>query len=296
MGYVSIMNETTEISALFNLIDDPDEEVFSKVSERIVHYGCSIIPNLENLWENTPSDDIQSRIEMLIHRLHYSDLLNDFTEWKDSAYHDLLLGALLVAKFQYPDLHTVPVIQEIEKIKRNVWLELNSFLTPLEQANVISNILYNYYNLKGIETAYLNPDDFFLQKVLQCKKGNAFSNGILYLVLADLLDIPVKAINIPKQFVLAFFNTEADPLELSDNPKNKISFYVDATTGHPFTHKDVENYFKRISVPPVPSYFKPLSKKRIIQMLLEELSKCFDANEHCYKKTELLQLANLLDN
>jgi hypothetical protein len=41
-------------------------------------------------------------------------------------------GALLVAKFQYPDLHTVPVIQEIEKIKRNVWLELNSFLTPLE--------------------------------------------------------------------------------------------------------------------------------------------------------------------
>jgi len=290
------MIETKEISALFTLIDDPDEEVFSSVSERIVHYGRGIIPNLENLWENTPSDDIQSRIEMLIHRLHYSDLLNDFTEWKDSAYHDLLLGALLVAKFQYPDLHTVPVIQEIEKIKRNVWLELNSFLTPLEQANVISNILYNYYNLKGTETSYLNPDDFFLQKVLQCKKGNAFSNGILYLVLADLLDIPVKAINIPKQFVLAFFNTEADPLELSDNPKNKISFYVDATTGHPFTHKDVENYFKRISVPPVPSYFKPLSKKRIIQMLLEELSKCFDANEHCYKKTELLQLANLLDN
>jgi regulator of sirC expression with transglutaminase-like and TPR domain len=296
LGYVSIMNETTEISALFNLIDDPDEEVFSTVSERIVHYGCSIIPNLENLWENTPSDNVQTRIEMLIHRLHYRDLVNDFTEWKDSAYHDLLLGALLVAKFQYPDLHTVPVIQEIEKIKRNVWLELNSFLTPLEQANVISNILYNYYSLKGVETAYLNPDDFFLQKVLQCKKGNAFSNGILYLVLADLLDIPVKAINIPKQFVLAFFNSDADPLELSDDPKNKISFYVDATTGHPFTHKDVENYFKRISVPPVPSYFKPLSKKRIIQMLLEELSKCFNANAQRYKKTELLQLANLLDN
>lgn len=289
------MNQTKEISALFNLIDDPDEEVFSTVSERIVHYGRNIIPNLEDLWETTPSDNVQNRIEMLIHRLHYSDLTNDFIQWKNSAYNDLLLGALLVAKFQYPDLHTVPVIQEIEKIKRNVWLELNSFLTPLEQANVISNILYNYYNLKGIETAYINPDDFFLQKVLQCKRGNAFSNGILYLVLADLLDIPVKAINIPKQFVLAFFNTEADPLELSNDPSSRISFYVDATTGHPFTHKDVENYFKRISVPPIPSYFKPLSKKRIIQMLLEELSKCFEENQHYYKKSELIQLANLLD-
>jgi regulator of sirC expression with transglutaminase-like and TPR domain len=160
---------------------------------------------------------------------------------------------------------------------------------------VVSNILYNYYSLKGTEIAYLNPDDFFLHKVLQCKKGNAVSNGILYLVLAELLDIPVKAINIPRQFVLAFFNTEQDPLDLSENPQNKISFYVDATTGQPFTHKDVENYFKRISVPPVQAYFKPLSKKRIIQMLLEELSKCFDSNEHLYKKNEIMRLADLLD-
>lgn len=296
MGCVSVMNETKEISALFTLIDDPDEEVYSTVSERIVHFGRSIIPNLENLWENTPNDNIQERIEMLIHRLHFRDLVNDFTEWRDSAYHDLLLGALLVAKFQYPDLHTVPVIQEIEKIRRNVWLELNNFLTPLEQANVVSNILYNYYNLKGTEITYFNPDDFFLHKVLQCKRGNAVSNGILYLVLAELLDIPVKAINIPRQFVLAFFNTEADPLDLSDHPQNKISFYVDATTGQPFTHKDVENYFKRISVPPVQAYFKPLSKKRIIQMLLEELSKCFDSSEQVYKKTEVIQLADLLDS
>ena len=155
------MQENKEISALFTLIDDPDEEVFSSVSERIVHYGRGIIPNLENLWENTTRNDIQERIEMLIHRLHYTDLVNDLTEWRDSAYHDLLFGALLVAKFQYPELQTTPVLQEIEKIRRNVWLELNSFLTPLEQANVVSSILYNYYNLKGSEIAYLNPDDFY---------------------------------------------------------------------------------------------------------------------------------------
>jgi regulator of sirC expression with transglutaminase-like and TPR domain len=288
------MQENREISALFTLIDDPDEEVFSSVSERIVHYGRGIIPNLENLWENTTSNNVQERIEMIIHRLHYTDLLNDITEWRNSAYHDLLFGALLVAKFQYPELPTTPVLQEIEKIRRNVWLELNSFLTPLEQANVISSILYNYYNLKGTEIAYLNPDDFFIHKVLQSKKGNAVSNGILYLVLGELLDIPVRAINIPRQFVLAFFNSDYDPSIHTENPQQNILFYVDATTGQPFTHKDVENYFKRISVPPIPSYFKPLSKKRIIQSLLEELAHCFETPELLYKRTELLQLADLL--
>src|SRR5215831_15243894 len=289
------MIETKEISALFTLLDDPDEEVFSSVSERIIHYGRGIIPNLENLWENTTRGDVQERIEILIHRLHYSDLVTDLTEWRDSAYHDLLLGALLVAKFQYPELQTTPVLQEIEKIRRNVWLELNSYLTPLEQAHVISSILYNYYSLKGGEVAYTNVDDFLIHKVLQTKKGNAFSNGILYLILAELLDIPVRAINIPKQFVLAFFSSEFDPCEPDANPQKKINFYVDGTTGQPFTHKDVENYFKRISVPPVPSYFKPLSKKRIIQILLEELANCFSEPELLYKRNEVLQLAKLLD-
>ncbi len=289
------MHETKEISALFTLIDDPDQEVFTTVSSRIVDYGRGIIPNLENLWENTPSEEVQERIEMLIHKLHYNDLVNDFTQWKNNPYHDLLFGSLLVAKFQYPELATAPVLQELERIRRNVWLELNSFLTSLEQANVISSIVYNYYNLKGVEVGYKNPDDFFIHKVIESKKGNALSNGILYLLLCGLLDINVKAINIPKQFILAFFHNDFDQHEQLVNPQTKIHFYIDAISGQIFTHKDMESYFKRISVPPTPFYFKPMSHKRIIQTQLEELAKCFQKPGMGYKYDELMELSKLLD-
>ena len=84
------MQETKELNALFTLIDDPDEEVYSTVSEKIIGFGKPIIPNLEHLWETTLNEEIQERIEMIIHRLHFTDLVADFTEWKDSAYHDLL--------------------------------------------------------------------------------------------------------------------------------------------------------------------------------------------------------------
>jgi hypothetical protein len=288
------MHETREISALLTLIDDPDQEVFSTVSDRIVDYGRGIIPNLENLWENTPSEDVQERIEMLIHKLHYNDLVTDFTNWKDNPYHDLLFGSLLVAKFQYPDLVTAPVLQELERIRRNVWLELNSFLTPLEQANVISSIVYNYYNLKGVEVGYKNPDDFFIHKVIESKKGNTLSNGILYLLLCGLLDINVKAINIPQQFILAFFHNDYDQQE-NQNPQHKIHFYIDAISGQIFSHKDIESYFKRISVPITPFYFKPMTHKRIIQTQLEELAKCFKNDKNRYKYDELMALSLLLD-
>jgi regulator of sirC expression with transglutaminase-like and TPR domain len=290
------MQENKEIKALFHLIDDPDQEVFDSVSNRIVSYGRGIIPNLENLWENTVSGDVQERIELLIHKLHYQDLTEDFLHWKSSSYQDLLTAALLISKFQYPDLVTTPVLQEVEKLRRNIWLELNSYLTPLEQVHVLTSIIYNYYGLKGTEVAYQHPEEFLINKLVETKRGNSVTNGILYLLLSELLDIPVKAINIPRQFVLAYIKPlyEENPERLS--PQQRIEFFIDPISGQVFSHKDVESYFKRVSVPPVASYFKPLSHNRIIQTALEEFGKCFTDEKNSYKQKELQELAKLLND
>ncbi|MGZ3951475.1 MAG: transglutaminase family protein [Flavisolibacter sp.] len=288
------MEETREISALFKLIDDPDEEVFGAVSTKIVDFGKTIIPNLEHLWETTPNEHIQERIEIIIHRLHYKDLTEDFTQWSLAGHHDLLVGALLVSKFQYPELATSATLLEVEKIRRNIWLELNQYLTPLEQIRIVTGILFSYYNLKGSEVAYTDVNEFLIHKLLESKRGNQLSNGVLYLIICDLLDIPVKAIGIPKQFVLAYFKPGYSN-EATEDYRDKIEFFIDPSNGMVFTHKDIDSYFKRISVTSVPSYYKPLSNKKVIQYLLEETSKCFDNEKDSYKKEELLELAKLLD-
>ncbi len=289
------MQENKEIKALFHLIDDPDEEVFDSVSTRIVSYGRGIIPNLENLWENTINGEIQGRIEILIHKLHYHDLTEEFQHWKSSSYQDLLTASLLVAKFQYPELVTTPILQEVEKLRRNIWLELNSYLTPLEQVHVLTSILYNYYGLKGTEVGYQHPEEFLINKLIETKRGNAIANGVLYLLLSELLDIPVRAINIPRQFVLAYIKPGIEEGQELKNPMQRIEFFIDPMSGQVFTHKDVESYFKRISVPPVASYFKPLSHKRIVQIFLEEYSKCFDDEHNNYKQKELMELSRILN-
>ncbi len=288
------MDTNKEIDALLQLIDDPDEEVFDAVSEKIVDYGKPIIPQLEHLWETTPDEHTQERIELLIHRLHYTDLVEDFRQWNLSGHHDLMLGALLVCKFQYPDIATAPVLQEIEKVRRNIWLELNNYLTPLEQINIVTSILYSYYGLKGNETNYKEPNEFLLHKTLEAKRGNQVSNGVLYLLLCELLDIPVRAVNIPKQFIIAYFKPGYSAENLPD-PFQKVEFFIDPTTGQVFTHQDVENYFNRIAIPATDSYFKPRMNKQVIQELLLEFSKCFDSDQDAYKQRELQELASLLD-
>jgi len=287
------MEPNREISALFHLIDDPDTEVFTTVSERIISFGKEIIPNLEDLWENTPQEDIQERIEMLIHRLHFQDLQGEFTQWARKDYPELIDGAYLVSKYKFPDLHLTPSNHELERLRKNIWLELNSYLTPLEQINVVNKIFYSFHKFKGVEISYQNQEDFLVNKVLETKRGNSIANGILYQAVCQMLDIPVRAINIPRQFILAYFDTSSDYFNPNPAP-NKILFYIDPVSGQVYTQKDVEHYFNRISVQPSPSYFKPMSNQRIVRFLLEEYSKCFDDEKNRYKLEELLGLGEIL--
>jgi regulator of sirC expression with transglutaminase-like and TPR domain len=287
------MQENKEIKALLSLIDDPDVGVYESVSTKIISFGKDIIPNLEHYWETTANTDLQERIEMLIHQLHFEDVKQEFVKW-NSDKPDLLAGTMLISKYVYPALDTTLIFKEIEKLRRNVWLEMNSYLTPMEQINVLGSIIYSYYKQQGIEISYENIDGFLLNKTLENHKANAFGNGTLLLILCHLLDVPVYAINIPNQFILGYFDQHYEILNPTGHASEKIKFYIDPVNGQMYSHKDVENYFKKISVPPVSSFFRPLDNKSIIVMLLSELVKCFDRTTQQYKINELRSLIELI--
>jgi regulator of sirC expression with transglutaminase-like and TPR domain len=290
------MNQTVEeIKALFKLIDDPDEEVYSTISNRLLDYGSPIIPDLEHLWETTLEESTLERIENMIYKLRFKDLKADFEAWKNKPEPSLFEGALLVTRYYYPELNLDTLRHQLEKIRRNIWLELNNYLTPLEQANVLRNILFRYYQLKGTEISYDRPEEFLISAPLQSKKGNAFANTILYAELCQQLDILADFINIPKQCIIAFYTSDWMPDEIVPNPQEFIQFYIEGTTGHAFSQKDLDQYFERSSIEPKNSYYKPLSNIRIIKKLLLELAKCFNSPTLQYKQQDLNDLASSLE-
>ena len=289
------MQKEAEINALFKLIDDPDEEVFNTIADRLLNYGTPIIPDLEHLWENTLDEATLERIEIMIYKLRLQDLKEAFVEWKSKPDPSLFEGALLVTKFQFPELAIDSLRHQMEKIRRNIWLELNNYLTPLEQANVIRNILFNYYQIKGVEVNYEKPEEFLIAAPLQSKKGNAIANTLLYAELCQQLEIQAQFINIPKQCIIAFYASDWDPEELVTNPQEFIQFYVEGTTGNAFSQKDLDQYMIRSNIEPKNSYYKPLSNIKIIKKHLLEFAKCFSSPTLQYKQKDLTDLANLLD-
>ncbi len=284
----------TEVKALLRLIDDPDSEVYQTVASRILDYGKSIIPNLEHLWEITEDQDIQSRIETLIHRVHFQDLEAAFHEWATERNPSLLNGAILVARMQYPDLQAGSILSQMDLIRRNIWLELNPYLTPLEQVNVINSIIYSYCKIQGHELGAREPKHFYINQMLESRQGNGYTIGILYLVICELLDIPIFAVDIPRQLVFAYIDTLHPFLNPEKEDDPRISFFLDPMNGAIYTRSDVEGYLHKIGVREKTQHFVPLDPKRVIYKMMEELALCHRYRREEEKAEEVLQLMRLV--
>src|ERR1700677_4997571 len=128
-----------EVNALINLLDDPDERIFSTIKGKILDLGEKAIPVLEDAWESSVSLLLQTRIENIIHRIQFDKTLEAIAEWKQKDSPDLLEGAILIARYQYPELDESKVTEGIRQLHQDVWLEMNDQLTALEKIRVINH-------------------------------------------------------------------------------------------------------------------------------------------------------------
>ena len=286
------MKETNEISALLHLIDDPDTEVYTSVRNKLLSFGKEVIPNLEYLWETTDNPFIQERVEMLIHSVQFEDVKSKLSDWMQQKEPDLITGAFIVNSYHFPELSYTDLSQQIEKIRRNIWLELNPYLTSLEQINILTGILFQYYSFKKNPIDYSRPADFLLSYLLETKKGNALGLAVLQLILAQLSDIPLQLLQIPGQLVLGYCKPQENEKESGEF--HHISFFVDGGSGQIFSRKEIELYLKREGMEWSDEYFKPMSPKKIIAQLIDEYASCFQSDDLLYKFRELKILAETI--
>ena len=124
--------DNNQLHALIQLLDDPDEGVYSHVKDKLMELGLEAVPYLENNWELAEEILVQQRIENLIHSIKSNDVYQQLKNWKENGGQNLLNGAILVAKYQYHNIDEEKIRSKINQIKQDVWIELNDDLTELQ--------------------------------------------------------------------------------------------------------------------------------------------------------------------
>ena len=255
-----------EIHALINLLDDPDQRVNKAVSDKIREKGTEIIPSLEKVWETSMNQDLQQKIEELIQDIQFNFIQTELKQWVMHGGDNLLFGAFLVAKYQYPDLYYSEIEQQIDALKRDVWLELHDNLTALEKIRVINHILFAVNKFSRNTSNFYSPRNSYINQVLETKKGNPISLSIIYESIARKLNLPVFGVNLPLNYVLAY----VDP-EFEDDP-NGILFYINPyNRGTVLSKKDIDSFLHQQKLEKKTEYYTPCSNITTIERVLRNL-------------------------
>lgn len=283
-----------ELQALLSLLDEPDADNFHSICTKIISYGHNAIPFLEEAWESHYQPHIQKRIEQLIHTLQFQQVRQDLKTWNDNGGTDLLEACLIIARYQFPSLNEEDIHYQMAVIRKDIWIELNDNLTALEQIRVFNHIFYNTHGFAGNTTQYHAPQNSFINKVLESKKGNPLSLSIIYMLLAQSLDIPVFGINLPEHFVLAYTGKTLNPDTLEWN-KNNVLFYINAFShGTIFSHKDVEDFLKQLKVEPRSEFFTPCTNKVMITRMLHNLLNAYQKEQATEKIQDIQTLLKIV--
>lgn len=284
------MENNTEIKALVKLLDDTDQEVFEQVAKRLLEHGTSVIHFLETEWEKSLDTLLQERIENIVHQIQFNTVKEDLNLWYQSGAFDLLQGALVINRYQYPDLDEQKVINQIEEIKREIWTSLQYEMSSVEKIKLINHIFYNIHGFKGNTKNHHDPQNSYINQVLDTKKGNQISLAIIYATIAQKLDIPVYGVNLPQHFILGY-------IDESRREENEfgVLFYINAfNKGAIFGKHDVDQFLRQLNLQPLPGFYAPCSNVEIIRRIIRNLISAYENLGNPDKVEELKELQDIL--
>ncbi len=287
------MAKRSKLDALISLLDDPDQFIFDQIKGEILQFGNDIVPILEEKWEKSYDQNIQSRVENLIHRIQISDVGAQLMRWKkeEGSYLD---AAIIIAKYQYPDLDEGRVRDFIDQLTQDIWIELNPNYTAMEKAGIINKIFFSIYGFKGNKNDYYHPKNAYINQVLDSRRGSPISLAIIYLEIAERLKIPIYGVNLPEHFVLAYADL---PLPFGDkNDPDNILFYINLfNQGSFFQMEDIDEFLEQLKLEVKSHFYLPCSKVDVVNRLINNLIYSYNQIKEEDKVNDLLDIRkNLL--
>lgn len=283
-----------EILAMISLLDDNDNEVINTVTGTLLQQGSDVIPELEKAWEGSLSEKTQARLENLIQEIQFNGVKNDLNRWVKTGALYVLEGAFHVARFQFPDISISKLNEQIESIRKDVWLEINSNLTALEKVKILNYVIFDLHKFNRNNADFYSPQNSYINQVFETKKGNPISLAIIYLSVAYKLGLPIYGVNLPKNFILAYKDEfrQHDSADESDD----ILFYINPyNKGAVLGRREIDYFITQQQIKPHPSFYVPCTNIDIVVRLINNLILSFEKLGYAQKIARMKELLAIIE-
>jgi len=228
------------IEALISLLDDHDELVFNSVKEKLISLGSSVLPVLEDSLLSADTYEHAKKLEQIISVLKKEIIIDRMRQWISAENRNIMDGWLLVSSIHHPNISKEKIENSINKICREVWLEITESMTSLEKVAVINHILFKINRFEISSSDIPNVDNIVLDKLLFSKTGDVYSLTILYLIIARNLHLELMPIMLANKLLLVYEDSLAASIAFGASTE-KYLFYINvAHQGAVISPKEVQ--------------------------------------------------------
>lgn len=262
---------------MIRLLDDPNRIVFEAVKAALLKEGVSVVPVLLDVRDQTPEGDMHKRIDEIIGRLQFADTHSAIIDWLEDGADDLLYGAYLAARFVYPDLEFTPINELVNRLWRELRLDVKDARTPAERVRVINTHFFETLGFRKNMEEPMSPRNNCINDVLDTRRGNHLTLAILYCELCRRIGLPICCVSLPKVLILCYLNDTVlradDLLDVDD-----VLFYINpANNGAILVMGDILTFLDQQNIDRDNSYYLPCSNSEVVKRLLINMLYAFTA-------------------
>ncbi len=191
-----------QIRALVQLLADENDEVSEAVRAKIMALGSRVVPYLHEVLSES-NTTIKGEAHDMLTCLAQAAALQHFQDFSKGAV-DLEAGVFLVAQVAYPDLNVEAYRERLDIMATELKKRLGQQNAPDAVIHVMNDYLFVELGFQGDIDEYSNPENSYLNRVLDRKLGIPISLSAVYLFLCRRLDLPVMALGLPGHFMVTY--------------------------------------------------------------------------------------------
>jgi regulator of sirC expression with transglutaminase-like and TPR domain len=119
-------------------------------------------------------------------------------------------AALSLAQDAYPDVDLQGTLAELDELALRLKRRLSESAGLTDRIGALNRFFFRELGFAGNLNDYYDPDNSHLNVVLKRRRGIPISLAVLYMELGEQIDLPVRGVSFPGQFLLRVTLPEGD--------------------------------------------------------------------------------------
>jgi serine protease Do len=215
------------------------------------------------------SDDLQKLSKEIRERLVIAELVESLS-YPDEKSIDLLKSALLIARIDNEHFNLNDYLKKADALADQIKSEFPKHSNDEQRIKILVSQLFNEMGFHGSTLDFHHRSNSYMNEVMDDREGLPITLSILFIELADRLNLKVTGLGLPGHFLAMYRKPQALELDQENLDRNpaKYEIIIDAFGGKIIDRKEAAR-LTGLAIEDLA--FEPSPKKEIIKRMLRNL-------------------------